>query len=55
MNKVRSKPLATYLATCVDRWREHDPEVTCMDILSALEIIRFKLTEAMIRSDAKKN
>lgn len=55
MSEVQSKPLANFLATCVDKWREHHPELTCMEILTALELIRFKLTEAMIRSDEKKN
>ena len=54
MNTVRSKPLANYLATCIDKWRERDPGLSCMEILQSLEIIRYKLTEAMIKSDAKK-
>ena len=54
MGEVRSKPLANYLAGCVDTWRETNPELTCMDILSALELMRFKLTEAMLRANEQR-
>jgi len=42
--------LEGYLANVIDVWHKAHPDLTVQEILNALETIRHKLTEGMIRS-----
>jgi len=44
--------LEGYLANVIDVWHTAHPDLTVQEILSALETIRRKLTEALIRNTA---
>lgn len=44
------KDLEGYLANVIDVWHKAHPDLTVQEILNALETIRHKLTEGMIRS-----
>ena len=41
--------VAGYLANCLDVWHKAHPDLTVQEILTGLEEIRFKLTEALVR------
>jgi hypothetical protein len=41
--------LASHVCRSIDVWHSRHPDLTAYEILSALEDIRFKLTEALIR------
>ena len=43
--------LALALASTVDNWRAIHPAVTAIEVLSALEEIRYALTEALIKNE----
>lgn len=42
-------PLALYIARAIDVWKDGRQGVTPLDVLTALEQIRFRLTEAVVR------
>jgi hypothetical protein len=45
-----ASPLALYLATCVDKWKtERDTKMRPMQVLTALEELRAKITDEMIK------
>ena len=41
--------LVDAIAETIDRWRKDHPDLMVSEILAALEEIRFKLTEGIIR------
>lgn len=41
--------LPRLLALTIDKYRLTHPQLTAMEVLTALELIRFKLTEDLIR------
>ena len=44
-----ASPLAMHIARAVDVWREKDADLSALEVLTALEEIRFRLTEAVVR------
>lgn len=45
-----ASPLALYLATCIDKWKsERDTKLRPTQVLLALEEVRHKITEEMIK------
>jgi len=41
-------PLALHISTAVDRWNAEHPGTTVLQVLEALEQVRYRLTEAFL-------